>query len=190
MAMRHDAPFPDWDPRFPGRGRERYKSPPVQALRIGDSEREAAAADLGDHYVAGRLTLDELHERLSDVFAARTAGQLWKVMADLPGAAWETWSSWPGGAHWPVAHRPPAPWSASAAWPAGALWQSGDTAPIPILDANPPSRRHDTASDRAGRFAALSLLVLAMLIWLFTVLLFARHGFSPPAPGTWGPPHG
>ncbi|HEY1704315.1 MAG TPA: DUF1707 domain-containing protein [Trebonia sp.] len=184
MAMRHDAPFPDRDPRFSGQGRQRCKSLPVHVLRIGDSEREAAAANLGDHYVAGRLTLDELHERLSDVFAARTAGQLWKVMADLPGAAWETWWSWQAGAHWP------APWSASTAWPAGAFWQSRDTMPIPIADAAPPARRHDTASDRAGRFAALSLLVLAMLIWLFTALLFARHGFSPPAPGTLGPPHG
>ena len=34
-----------------------------------------------------------------------------------------------------------------------------------------------TPTDRAGRFAALSLLLLAMLIWLFTALLFARHGF-------------
>jgi hypothetical protein len=174
MAMRHDAPFPGRDPRVPGQGRERYKSLPVHVLRIGDSEREAAAANLGDHYVAGRLTLDELHERLSDVFAARTAGQLWKVMADLPGTAWETWWSWQAAAH----------------WPAGALWQSGDTVPIPIVDADPPARRHDTASDRAGRFAALSLLVFAMLIWLFTALLLARHGFSPPAPGTWGPPPG
>ena len=34
--------------------------------------------------------------------------------------------------------------------------------------------------DRAAKFAALSLLILAMLIWLFTALLFARHGFSAP----------
>ena len=50
----------------------------------------------------------------------------------------------------------------------------------------PPSRgerRQPTPSDRAGRFAALSLLVLAMMIWLFTALLFARHGFYPhPGP--------
>ena len=34
--------------------------------------------------------------------------------------------------------------------------------------------------DRTAKFAALSLLILAMLIWLFTALLFARHGFSAP----------
>ncbi len=45
-------------------------------------------------------------------------------------------------------------------------------------------------SDRAARLAALSLLLLAMLIWLFTALLFARHGmYHPgviPAPGSAG----
>ena len=44
-----------------------------------------------------------------------------------------------------------------------------------------------TPTDRAGRFAALSLLLLAMLIWLFTALLFARHGFYHPG-GPTGPP--
>jgi hypothetical protein len=41
-------------------------------------------------------------------------------------------------------------------------------------------------ADRAGKFAALSLLILAMLIWLFTALLFARHG--APAVGPMIPP--
>ena len=37
-------------------------------------------------------------------------------------------------------------------------------------------------ADRAGKFAALSLLILAMLIWLFTALLFARHGAPTVGP--------
>ena len=37
-------------------------------------------------------------------------------------------------------------------------------------------------ADRAGKFAALSLLILAMVIWLFTALLFARHGAPPVGP--------
>ena len=41
----------------------------------------------------------------------------------------------------------------------------------------PHERRPATPSDRAGRFAALSLLILAMVIWLLTAMLFARHGF-------------
>jgi len=114
MATRYYVPFPAWDG-------EPCQPLPRHVLRIGDAERDAAAADLGDHYVAGRLTLDELHDRLGEVFAARTHGQLWKVMADLP--------------------------------------SSGDTSP-----------------EQDGRFAALSLLILAMLIWLFTAYLFAMHG--------------
>ena len=39
-----------------------------------------------------------------------------------------------------------------------------------------------TPADRAGKFAALSLLILAMLIWLFTALLFARHGVPSVGP--------
>ena len=33
-------------------------------LRIGDSERDATMAQLRDHFVAGRLTFDELTERI------------------------------------------------------------------------------------------------------------------------------
>lgn len=142
MAMRYYAPFPD-------RNREPYRPLPRHVLRIGDAERDAAAADLGEHYVAGRLTLDELHERLGQVFAAKTHGQLWKVMSDLPGAI------------------PP-------------------TAVRSLTAARARERRHDTPSDRAGRYAALSLLILAMLIWLFTALLLTRHGYYQPGP-PWPP---
>ena len=33
-------------------------------MRVGDAEREAAAAELREHYASGRLTLDELNERV------------------------------------------------------------------------------------------------------------------------------
>ena len=53
-------------------------------LRIGDAERDATMALLRDHFVAGRLTLDELTERLDLVLAAKTQGQIDGLMADLP----------------------------------------------------------------------------------------------------------
>ena len=53
-------------------------------LRIGDAEREATAGVLREHYAQGRLTLDELNERLDASFAATTQGQLSQVTADLP----------------------------------------------------------------------------------------------------------
>ena len=158
MAMRYYAPYP-------GQNGQPFRAVTPNVLRIGDAERDAAAADLGEHYVAGRLTIDELHERLGAVFCAKTYGQLSRVMADLPGL------------------RRPAP-MARAAWAAPYYPSSG-------LPPSRGERRQPTPSDRAGRFAALSLLVLAMLIWLFTALLFARHGFyytHPMGPGGAGSP--
>jgi Domain of unknown function (DUF1707) len=53
-------------------------------LRIGDAEREAAIAALGEHYAAGRLTKEEYDERAARAWAARTGSALWPLFADLP----------------------------------------------------------------------------------------------------------
>lgn len=53
-------------------------------LRIGDAERDRAAADLGEHYAEGRLTAAEHAERLDRIWAARTRADLAPVFADLP----------------------------------------------------------------------------------------------------------
>jgi hypothetical protein len=53
-------------------------------LRVGDAEREAAVAALGEHFAAGRLTPEELDERSSAAWAARTGGDLTVLFADLP----------------------------------------------------------------------------------------------------------
>jgi hypothetical protein len=55
-------------------------------MRVGDAEREAAAAELREHYASGRLTLDELNERVDQAFAAKTRGDLNALMTDLPSA--------------------------------------------------------------------------------------------------------
>lgn len=52
-------------------------------LRIGDAEREAAAAELGEHYAQGRLDVDEHAERLDAIWAARTRRDLDPIFADL-----------------------------------------------------------------------------------------------------------
>jgi hypothetical protein len=54
-------------------------------LRIGDAERDAVMTALREHFAQGRLTHDELDERLDTALAARTAGDLRRVTADLPG---------------------------------------------------------------------------------------------------------
>jgi len=56
-------------------------------LRIGDADREAAAANLREHYAQGRLTLEEFNQRLDAVFAATTQSQLNRITQDLPHAA-------------------------------------------------------------------------------------------------------
>jgi hypothetical protein len=53
-------------------------------VRVSDAERDAAAAELREHYAAGRLTTDELDERISQVFAAKTRGDVTDIMHDLP----------------------------------------------------------------------------------------------------------
>ncbi len=53
-------------------------------VRIGDAERESAVAALGEHYVAGRLSKEELDERTDAAWAARTSGQLAPLFSDLP----------------------------------------------------------------------------------------------------------
>jgi len=58
-----------------------------QHLRMSDAERDRAAADLGEHYAQGRLTVDEHSERLDWIWAARTRGALGPIFADLPGSA-------------------------------------------------------------------------------------------------------
>jgi Domain of unknown function (DUF1707) len=56
-------------------------------VRIGDADREAIAAQLREHYADGRLTLDELNERLDQTFAAKVKADLDVVMRDLPHVA-------------------------------------------------------------------------------------------------------
>jgi hypothetical protein len=53
-------------------------------LRIGDAERDVAMAQLREHFVAGRLTFDELTERIDATLTAKTQRQINGLMADLP----------------------------------------------------------------------------------------------------------
>jgi hypothetical protein len=55
-------------------------------MRVSDAEREATAAELREHYASGRLTLDELNERIDKAFAAKTRADLDALMRDLPSA--------------------------------------------------------------------------------------------------------
>jgi hypothetical protein len=56
-------------------------------IRTSDADREQATARLRDHYAEGRLTREELDERVTAALNARTFGDLRRVMADLPAPA-------------------------------------------------------------------------------------------------------
>jgi Domain of unknown function (DUF1707) len=56
-------------------------------LRASDADRDRAAALLRVHFAAGRLTPDELDDRLAATLGARTFADLRRALADLPGPA-------------------------------------------------------------------------------------------------------
>jgi len=58
--------------------------PAPPELRASDDDRERVAREIREHYAAGRLDEDELNERLEAAYAARTAGALDALRADLP----------------------------------------------------------------------------------------------------------
>ena len=54
-------------------------------IRVSDADRDRVSDQLRDHFAAGRITSDELDERLSAALNAKTFGDLRRIMADLPG---------------------------------------------------------------------------------------------------------
>lgn len=77
-------------------------------LRVGDAERTRVTEALHDHFAQGRLTQDELEERLDATLAAKTVGDLRQVTHDLPPAA----PSAPPTVPRPVYRRPRPPFFA------------------------------------------------------------------------------
>jgi hypothetical protein len=53
-------------------------------IRVSDADRDRVTAQLRDHFAEGRLTQEELDERISAALSAKTFGDLRHVMADLP----------------------------------------------------------------------------------------------------------
>ncbi len=53
-------------------------------VRVSDLERERAVEEIRQHFAAGRLDEDELNERVSAAYAAKTTGELAALGADLP----------------------------------------------------------------------------------------------------------
>jgi Flp pilus assembly protein TadB len=54
-------------------------------LRVSDAERDSVVESLRRHTTAGRITAEELEQRVADALRARTRGELAPLVADLPG---------------------------------------------------------------------------------------------------------
>lgn len=75
----------------------RYGGTPVT-----DAGRDAATAQLREHYAAGRLSLDQFQDRLDEAYRAQTARELGAVTKGLPHAGQvipsrTPWGDYPGG---------------------------------------------------------------------------------------------
>ena len=83
--------------------------PPVpidpRDLRCSDADREVVAEVVRQAAGDGRLTLEELSERLDAVYAARTYRELEPIVSDLPGARLPG----PAAGHLPVTRPPSSP---------------------------------------------------------------------------------
>jgi hypothetical protein len=126
-------------------------------MRVSDAEREAAAAELREHFASGRLDQAELEMRLSAVFAARTRWDLNALFADLPSA----------GQAWAGAGAPArGPWAPPGAAGAGREWQ----------------QRQDSWRAGAGRgFGRVAFT--AVLLWaLFIVGILGVFGIGTGRP--------
>jgi len=55
-------------------------------LLVSDADRARVVGELRGHYETGRLTLEELQQRLDEAHAARTESQLQNVLRQLPPA--------------------------------------------------------------------------------------------------------
>jgi Domain of unknown function (DUF1707) len=86
-------------------------------IRASDADREHATARLREHFAAGRLTSEELDQRISAALTAKTQGELRQLMADLPEPA------------------PAVPWAAQRPYPAAPPWMVRRRGPrfLPVL---------------------------------------------------------
>src|SRR3954468_5406969 len=62
----------------------RHAVPQATGVRASDMDREQVVELLRDHYEAGRLSEDDLSERIESAYGARTVAELHQLLTDLP----------------------------------------------------------------------------------------------------------
>jgi Domain of unknown function (DUF1707) len=150
-------------------------------MRVGDAEREAAAAEVREHFASGRLTQDELNERLDQAFAAKTRGDLNGVFTDLPSAGWRDATAGgaranAGGAYGgrPSLGRPGQQWTD---WGAGSGGRSGDGSNGPFGDGS--SNGSGFGARRAAGVYVTSFMLFAAFLLFGTVGIFGIGSGRP-----------
>ena len=71
-------------------------------IRASDADRDRITARLQEHFAEGRLTRDELDERVAAALHAKTFGELRPVLADLPEPVPAPRAAPPAGRPWPA----------------------------------------------------------------------------------------
>jgi len=140
-------------------------------MRVGDAERDAAANELREHFASGRLTQDELNERLDQTFAAKTRGDLSALFTDLPSStAWQDASA--GGTRGMAGAPFGANFGATGLGRPGEQWMGagyGDSGP----------GRAGRAGGYARRTIGMVVVPLVLLSALLTLGLFSIFGGGP-----------
>lgn len=117
-------------------------------IRASDADRDRVTARLQEHFAAGRLTRDELDERVAAVLRAKTFGELRPVLADLPEPAPTPRAT--------LAAAPGRPWPARRHHPR--------LAPLVLL------LLLTAVVVSSGGWLALALLKVVLICWLLLML--------------------
>jgi hypothetical protein len=133
---------------------EKASVPPLGALRCSDGERERTSAALHVAAGEGRLSLDEVEERLAKIYTARYRHELDAITGDLPSSA-EIATGWR-----PIVTM--------------VRQQLAD-------DVSALTGRGITGVSRRRRLV-LAFAVLAMLLFFAAMLMLALHGIAGEAP--------
>lgn len=148
-------------------------------LRVGDAERTKVTEALHDHFAQGRLTTDELDERVDATLSAKTYGELRQITRDLPGPE-------------PVA-VPGAPATGSAGPPIAGRRPRG----LPLLPLAIGIFVVTMLLSGGTMWALFGVLKVVFLVWLVMALVGFVHvrrrhrrgrRFGPP--GQWHGPYG
>ena len=138
--------------------------PPDPRLRAGDGDRDAVAEQLREAHAEGRLTIEELEDRLDKTYAARTFADLAPLTADLP----------------------PRPFGASVPRPAEVARPRPTNVPASRRDAQ--SGSWIDSGLRAGWYAWTVAVSINVVIWLIVTVSSGDPVYFWPiwVAGPWG----